>query len=746
MRDDAATVRAEGRRRAAEAWIPEPTERRDGRSRADPHDRGGPVAPHQSQTAVRAEPDDPVEGAHAFAGRRPPRPSVGGNERAARVEHDAVRLREATERCVAARMPDRCPEPLLAPERATAAGRARRNNPPVAADGGGGDAGESGRAGRRAQQLQPLAVDGPDARASGGRRHDAPAVRAEDGGEVRDAPVRVVPRSQRDARRRARDDDVPVPGHGGELTAVWRERKRVRPAHRRGSDLLARRQLPDPHDPVRGRHREQPPVGAERGAGFERCRPAPLRGMEAAEAGQCGGEATAARTPDVGVAGLADRDEQPAVPAEEDPFGGTSRAIRRRGLFDQSSATPFTIVATWRPSVLTAEAGSATRGAAERGIVRAAGRPSALRHVRREPAGVCAARSLPSALKASAPRADVARLARDAPVVPPGRDHVLDRVGEDRAPQRGSRLGCGARLDGLDAVGERGDGFGRERPLGPGGERLRARDPRSVVGGVALEERDDAEGDGDGEGERGRRRAGCAGVSRRRAGSRARSAAAARSGSAPWPRSQRGLASAWARSRPRRSRLLSLRVSQSTARTSSRVCARAQSRSVSSALESFANAASRSSPSRHQIQFSCRSPGWAASGSAPSQAIGTIRLPRSWAWRNSAVQYSDASEWVETTKTKLSAPSMLSLMSRSHSRGGRNVLPVHPDVSARPAQERVQLPHEAAVVARVGDEDVRHAGSGGLCFESGRSAARTRLRHRPLRRRPSRAQRDSRPL
>ena len=93
--------------------------------------------------------------------------------------------------------------------------------------------------------------------------------------------------------------------------------------------------------------------------------------------------------------------------------------------------------------------------------------------------------------------------------------------------------------------------------------------------------------------------------------------------------------SASSRSRPRRSRLESRRSSHSTARTSSRVCTSAHARSVSSASSTRSNAAERSSSGRHQIQLSWRRPSGASSGRAPSQAIGTIRFPRSSACRSS---------------------------------------------------------------------------------------------------------------
>ena len=363
--------------------------------------------------------------------------------------------------------------------------------------------------------------------------------------------------------------------------------------------------------------------------------------------------------------------------------GSSTRARQRRSRSSRRGG---------RPADGRAGVGHARRR--ERGIVRAAGRPSALRHVRREPAGVCAARSLLSALKASAPCANVALLARDAPVVPPGRDHVLDRVGEDRAPQRGSRFGCRARLDGLDAVGERGDGFGRERPLGPGGERLRSRDARSVVGGVALQERDDAERDRDAEGGDDAAEQGALAPSRRRAGSRARTAAAARSGSAPC-RVRSESRSASSRSRPRRSRLGSRRASHSTARTSRRVWARAHSRSVSSARESFAKrgvaivGVAAPDPVQLRTPAGCLRVGLLAGDRDDALAVAPApaRAPRSTC---------EASELVLTTKTKLSAPSIESSMSRSHSdAGGMSSQSTQTSPPAR-RSARVQLADEPA--------------------------------------------------
>ena len=98
------------------------------------------------------------------------------------------------------------------------------------------------------------------------------------------------------------------------------------------------------------------------------------------------------------------------------------------------------------------------------------------------------------------------------------------------------------------------------------------------------------------------------------------------------------------------------------------MCARTQSRSVSSATTRASTAAAKSSSGRKNVQFRAASaPGTVVPGAASRRSTGTSRLFFSTACASSCAQTSEASESGVITKRKLSEDSMPRYTSSSHS-------------------------------------------------------------------------------
>ena len=166
-------------------------------------------------------------------------------------------------------------------------------------------------------------------------------------------------------RRRRRSRSSPRAGRPARC-----ERQRVRPADRDGCDLLVGRELPDPRDAIRVCDCHQTAVAAEGRVGSERADPHTRRRAEAPEGRQRRDLPADPRLPDACVAVCVDGDQPTAVRAEGDAKGRAEirDVMRLRPSTDQSSPPTQQVVATYRPSTLTAPATplirEASRGAA----------------------------------------------------------------------------------------------------------------------------------------------------------------------------------------------------------------------------------------------------------------------------------------------------------------------------------------------------------------------------------------------